>query len=198
MICHKHKCIFIHIPRCGGTSMEVAISGQDWWKVERSTKHLVASTAKKIYEPYWNDYFKFSFVRNPWDRMVSMSKFSKFYGVDLDNGNKNMSKYFKKFPKIEVDRRSESKNDKFEPIENAVFLNILNVELDFIGRFENINEDFEFVCESIGEPPLSFVNHSKTQSKHKHYTEYYDEETKQIVAERYAKDIEYFGYEFGE
>tara|TARA_R110002020_G_scaffold133235_1_gene297290 strand:- start:12002 stop:12538 length:537 start_codon:yes stop_codon:yes gene_type:complete len=178
--------------------MEVAISGRDWWGVEGSTKHLIASTAKKIYEPYWNDYFKFSFVRNPWDRMVSMSKFIEFYGVDLDNGNINISKYLKKFPKIEVDHRSKSKNDKFNPIKNCVYLNILNVELDFIGRFENINEDFEFVCESIGKPTLSFVNHSKTQSEHKHYAEYYDDETRQIVAEKYAKDIEYFGYEFGE
>ena len=196
MISHKYKCIFVHIPRCGGTSMEVATAGKDWWRVERSTKHLIASTAKKIYEPYWNDYFKFSFVRNPWDRMVSMGRFSKFYGVDLDTGNINMSNYFKKFPQIEVDPRSKSKNDKFNPIKNCVYLNILNVELDFIGRFENINEDFEFVCESIGAPSLSLVNHHKLKSNHKHYTEYYDEETKQIVEEKYAKDIEYFGYKF--
>ena len=198
MICHKHKCIFIHIPRCGGTSMEISITGKNWWAVERSTKHLIASTAQKVYKPYWNDYFKFSFVRNPWDRMVSMSKFSKFYGVDLDNGNINISKYLKKFPQIEVDPRSKSKGDKFEPIKNAVFLNILNVELDFVGSFENINEDFEFVCESIGGAPFSLVNDKWHQSKHKHYTEYYDDETRQIVAEKYAKDIEYFGYEFGE
>ena len=197
MICHNHKCIFVHIPRCGGTSMEIAIAGNDWWKVDPSTKHLIVSTAQKIYEPYWNDYFKFTFVRNPWERMVSMSKFSEFYGVNLNNGNIDMSGYLKKFPEIEVDPRSKSKDDKFEPKKNSVYLNILNVELDFIGRFENINEDFEFIYESIGKDPTTLVNDKWHQSKHKHYTEYYDEETKQIVAEKYAKDIEYFGYEFG-
>ena len=66
MISHKHKCIFIHIPRCGGTSMEISMVGRDWFKVDRTTKHLIASTAKKIYEPYWDDYFNFSFVRFNW------------------------------------------------------------------------------------------------------------------------------------
>jgi len=177
--------------------MEIAMSGKDWWRVERSTKHLIASTAKKIYEPYWNDYFKFSFVRNPWDRMVSLGRFSKFYGVNLGDHSINLSKYFKKFPHIEIDPRSKSKHDKFDPIKNSVFLNILNVELDFIGRFENINEDFEFVYESIGEVPTLLTNRRRERSSHKHYTEYYNEETKQIVAKKFAKDIDYFGYEFG-
>ncbi len=198
MISHKHKCIFIHIPRCGGTSIEISMCRKNWWNIDHSTKHLIASTAKKIYEPYWNDYFKFSFVRNPWDRMVSMNKFGSFYGVNLSNGSIDLSNYLKKYPEIEVDPRSKSKNDNFNPIKNCVYLNILNVDLDFIGRFENIDEDFEFVYESIGEVPPPLVNDKRHQSKHKHYTEYYDEETKQIVAEKYAKDIERFGYKFGE
>ena len=197
MICHKHKCIFIHIPRCAGTSMELSIVGDNWWRVEKTTKHLIASTAKKIYEPYWNDYFKFSFVRNPWDRMVSMSSFPGFYGVNLHQGGEiDFSNYFKKWPDIEVDPRSKSKNGKFDPVKNAVYLNILNEEIDFIGRLENLQEDFDTVCDSIGKPRETLPHNGK--SKNKHYTEYYNEETKQIVAEKYRKDIKHFGYKFGE
>ena len=70
-------------------------------------------------------------------------------------------------------------------------------QIDFIGRFEDRAKDLNFISKKIG---INLNSRTKARScpNKKYYTEYYDDETKQIVAEKYAKDIEYFGYKFGE
>ena len=198
MINHKHKCIFIHIPKTGGTSIESALG--DWGLTPhnecelmgdtyRSQHHTLQSVKKSLRE----NYFKFAFVRNPWDRAVSS------YCYYRDGGNKKSDSHlqellpsdFKSFvahewnviPKI-------ARKDQFSYLEVDG-----KVELDFIGRFERIEYDYEYVSKKIR---LTRKLPHVRISKHKHYTDYYDDKTRDIIAERYARDIEYFGYKFGE
>ena len=68
--------------------------------------------------------------------------------------------------------------------------------VDFLGRFENFENDFSYVCNYLNIPDLKLPHINKRNRNR--YTEYYDDETREIVEEKYARDIEYFGYKFGE
>ena len=66
--------------------------------------------------------------------------------------------------------------------------------ISFIGKLENLQKDFNAICANRGMPQQKLSHERKTS--HKPYREYYDKEAKQLVAQKYAKDIEYFGYKF--
>lgn len=175
MINHKYKFIFVHIIKTGGTSIEKFFRGRK--------DHKSASKIKKqLGENIWNEYFKFTFVRNPFEKIVSQYHYNRHKWGLKDST-------FKEYVKTWSDGQKISTFPQLN-------LFYIDEKLDFIGRFENFQEDFNIVCDKIGIPQQQLPH--KNKSKHKHYTEYYDEETKQIVAEKYAKDIEYFGYKFGE
>jgi hypothetical protein len=140
----------------------------------------------------YNDYFSWSFVRNPWDRLVSTytNKIINKHHGGIGNDWSKLTSFKDFILKIEksditnVDRHIRSLHTFFPE------------DIDFIGKLENFQQDFDIICDKIGIPKQKLPHNNKT--KHKHYTEYYNDETRQIVAEKYAKDIEYFGYKFGE
>ena len=188
----------MHIPKSAGTVIRSVLKAND-----REFKEMFGHpTFSEIQTKYdLSNYFKFTFVRNPWDRFVStffyLKKNEKNEKV-LNIARKKVSDHsFTSFVKKKL-HLEKTEFDEFYFIHfrpQIHFLESLD-NIDFIGRFENLHEDFDTICDKIGMPRQQLPHFNKT--KHKSYTEYYDEETKQIVAEVFTKDIEYFGYKFGE
>lgn len=133
--------------------------------------------------------FKFAFVRNPWARVVScyhdkvvneaLRTMKKCYGKDFD--------FFVDF----IAKKDLTRCDVHIKLQTSLFP---IHEVDFIGRMENFEEDLQYVLKQIG-IDCPRIPH-KNVSRHKHYSHYYTERTKAIIAQKYRADIEAFGYEF--
>ena len=196
IISDSHNFVFVATTKTGSTSIEKNLGS---YKSKHKITHLHDSYNKHcplkiIYNkfPFIEDYFKFAIVRNPFDWVVSWY----FYRKTRLNENNTKDISFKEWL---VDENSSAYNIQGIGLTLSQYDIIScnkNIKIDFVGKFENLQEDFNIICDKIGIPQLELPY--KNKSQHKHYTEYYDDETKEIVAEKYAKDIEYFGYEFGE
>jgi hypothetical protein len=188
MICHESKAIFIHIPRTGGTSVELALIGKNWWQVDRTTKHLTCRQARQVYAEYWDNYFKFSIVRNPWDWLVSLYL----------SHNKARSEGGR------IDWKSYAKNPRLALHEqNSIIQSeIIGDEIDFILKFENLSQDFKLLCSrlsrEIAELPHFVAKSGRVDEKDQHYSKFYDDELRDIVARRHKADIRRFNYSFGD
>lgn len=198
MISHKHKCIFIHIPRTGGSSIEQALVGKEWWKVKKETKHLLASQAKKIYSKYWKDYFKFSFVRHPYSRTTSMAKYGKFFfgeQINKEIEDRHIDHYRKTFGEpilIEHDHRFYSRLDleKSSHQQNCVYQNIIDEDIDYIGFFENLETNFKEICNALGLKNVQLPEASKSNKKM-----LLSESARLVIDRIYEKDFSKYKYE---
>jgi hypothetical protein len=213
MISHKYKCIFVEVPKTGSTSMRRVI-GQPpkvhnniiqmrddmetyWTHYGGSVNRFLQSMylflpkvkRKEIGRRQFDSYFKFGFVRNPWDRTVSL--YERKEGVKLPE---DMT--FEQF----VDWINYSSSTCTLPVPHRYQLDWFtdasgNVLVDFIGRFENLQDDWAYIAKKLRiDKPLP---HKRLNPKKKHYTEYYTDKTKEIIAEKFKVDIEYFDYKFG-
>jgi hypothetical protein len=141
----------------------------------------------------YRNYFKFAFVRNPWDRLVScwLNKVVTNNLFQFDDGTLRKMRELPNF----VDFVSSLNIENCDRHLQAQFTLIDLDRIDFLGRLENFDDDFQKVCAAVGVPSAE-VLHKNSSPDRKPYQEYYDNLTRAKAAHIYRKDIQIFGFRF--
>jgi len=205
------RCLFVHIPKTGGTSVEMALGMHGDWAVEnrdslfgairsadlagrgylsRFLQHLTLDEVRQL-SPEYGELFSFSFVRNPWDRMVStycspdpdMVQHARTAGVELTGLD---------FPEF-VRRVDAVEHIHLLPQHRFVTDRQGRVAVDSLGRFETLAQDFESLRRTL---QVDAALPHENASEHIHFREYHTGETRDAVARRYRQDIDLFDYRF--
>lgn len=190
----RRSALFIHIPKTAGTSVTQALFSE--WPHASAPYFLFERRDKAAFDSY----FRFAFVRNPWDRLVSAYYYlrrSDLSPPDLAWVRAHMGEIgtFDHFVRHWLNEDRMWAHEVFAPQHFFVVDSAGQVRVDFIGRFENLHSDFRTICERLGVAvDLPRLN----ESVHPHFSACYDNETREIVAKLYARDIQLFAYEFGE
>lgn len=213
MISHRHRCIFVHVPKAGGSSIEDVIWGPEkgraeadlWGAHERNRhqpdglQHLLASQIREeVGLDVFCSYFKFAFVRNPFDKAVSQYEYLRQKRKVLRRrigmaDDASFAEYIKLI--------QEHPHPHWEPQHRFLFSGGGELLVDFVGRFERFETDARRVFDMLGigvrlGPWRSTrVPHSR-KGHRRPYDEYYDDETREAVRAMYARDLELFGYAF--
>ena len=221
IVSHEYKFIFFAAGKTGTFSIENVLSKYHDDKaieLEESefgisgvlpilgTKHIPPQVIRKSSkEPGhlegFQSYFKFAFVRNPWDWV----KCNYFHCFPEEENVEKIEKLEKEHIMKVHDHLGDgrwSRGLKTKTRYQYAFLADNNGEgpllVDFVGKFEDMQQDFDEICDIIEIPreKLPHLNKGMRSKRKKHYSEFYTEESKELVRKLYRKDIEFFGYEY--
>ena len=211
MVSHEHKCIFLHIPKAAGTSIERFLRDVD---SDIPSKVL----RKRGFSRFLNDhldYYVFSIVRNPYDRLVSAWKWGEF---KLRNEpscpyyQKSRSVSFEEYVQLLVyenyrhfNRLCWSEYEEYHTLPQFECCPHLNgghyftdksnpsFSCDFIGRFENLKEDFKKIYSDLNFDKLELPHAFNSKAFKEEFS--WTSQLKDKVHSYYQKDFDLFGYE---
>lgn len=196
---HGRKLMFVHVPKTGGQSICAALGG----------KTADVSTHAPLFAYDNPNYFRFGFMRNPWDRMVSLYSFlcqKTFKKSDNFKQPEVRAAGFKRWlmehefymqedylPNGECWVVGGNDTQVLPPMQRRSQMFWLD-GCDFIGQMESLSDDFREICKMANIKAKSLPHRNKTS--HKHYQEYYDDESRDFVDCHFKKDIILGGYSF--
>lgn len=211
----KYNFLFVHIAKTGGTSVRAALAPLRWRdpmyipqfiasRLSHATGHRIASKLPRhariiaaremLPRELFDRLFKFAFVRNPWDLQVSswhhlrrerpqlvehIPDFRSFIQWKLDPERPYQ---------YHVDTSIELQTDYLKDLNDTILV-------DFIGKYENLQGDFEEACGKIGIPTPA-LPHKRQAKDRTNYQSYYDDTTAEMISDHFRPDIEILGYSF--
>ncbi len=205
IISPQHRFIFAAIPKTGTHAVRQALrehmGPQDLEQVGLFVNrklpipdlakvghgHLSLQQVRPYFRPEdFDGFFKFAFVRNPFDRFISYCAFMTREGGQFEKNPQVVMRHFIDNPPWH--------HVLFQPQHTFVAGADGNLLTDYLGRVEEMQLSYDEAAKRIGIPsrPLDRVNASSRRD----YRDYYDEALIDGVAKLYARDLEYFGYEF--
>ena len=210
IVSHRHRFIFFAVPRTGTHAVRTALAPrlgpEDWqqevlWTGARSPLpplarighgHISLRSARHMPEAVWRTYFKFAFVRDPYDRFVSACAMMHKRNAEYAGNETAVMKRTLAGLRGAVSAAEFQKLMLVRPQAGLLVDEGGKIGVDFIGRYEDIQESFAQVCRRIGIPPqpLPVVN----AVPHRPYHEYYDDELRCLVTGFYRRDFELLGY----
>lgn len=200
---------FVDIPRTSSSSIRSEL-GQQFGRAHGKRKvmqaefarpqlfsdHLTARQMRSIIGPrHWQKLFTFTMVRNPWDRVHSMYHYRRKIAQNLPAGW-TFDDYVCAL--VEADERSAHFALDAYRLGAADYVTGEDGEVivSYIARFERRSEDLQHIaqtihCEALGQRVLQYA-----APKGRHYSEFYSDKTRELIARRYAQDVELFHYSF--
>ena len=183
----EKKCLFFHIPKTAGISISNSIYGDIKWG------HRTVNYYKSYYgDEVFNSLYKFCFVRNPYDRLFSAYTFLKKGGIndqDLAFSEKHLHEYldFEDFVLRGLEKKEIMEWVHFRPQHTFVCDDNDKIVMDFVGKMENINEDFSYLCKQINvNVELKKLNMSSVKKND------FSDNIKSIIKSKYKKDFTLF------
>lgn len=188
-------CIYIHIPKAAGTSLNKAIYG-------RTLGHYTADEIQSRFPKLFGKVFVFSFVRNPWDRVLSAYRFAKVGKTDSMGMYRPEQYQIPEFESFErflfewLAKQNVSKVDfVFQPQSKFVLGKEGKSIVDYIGKVESLDSDIRHV-ESVLGKSINVGRENMTSEKTDYRSAYINDDMVELVRSLYREDVDTFGYTF--
>jgi chondroitin 4-sulfotransferase 11 len=186
----KGEFLFVWINKTAGVSVAQSLGiNKDLYNhyTAMELRDIVGVTA-------FDKMFKFCFVRNPWDKVVSEFRFRIWTYQNELTSDASFVEWVKS-TYVEKNPQYYDWPKMFLPQLEWITDEEGNIAVDFVGRFENLQADFSSICDAI-RIDRQVLRHENKSRETNSYRKFYDDETKSIVENLFKADIEYFGYKF--